>query len=526
MQTTAEHISYSNDGKVLDYMKDIKSSFRSDNTDDARLIQEAVNFVRNSHIKSYTHNSSDQSIYAYVQDGDTKELVNIALQLTYTSCSCPKTIWCEHRVAVIFHLYIQQHSLNDWLHEWRKTQREDMVFKLTDRTPAAWNSAFKQLMEPIQSIDLAENPSIFIHSFSIIEEKAAVLSPFEWEWKPLFKLYFSLHALDAAWPYVRYHLDQDATQFAYGKWYIRNWLSSQLVEIADQIESTSQKPKFFETDPFHAELKVLARHIMLNLDGLFEKRFQVYKKLWQTLFTDQHERAKEVTLLEQRTEQQTHLLLTFFQLLSGNETDISVTSDDEHYNVAQWLPLAEFAEEEGLDEALYAIMEAILPNIGYYFQEVVPPSRKSGFARKIDGLLEIANFPEDEREKMFGLYEELGVDVYADFLIERERFEEWAALMHHYQIPYDIAEAGGLKVAILNDPASVLPLLHVYVQQFINEKNRQSYRRAVNIMKKMKVCCRKSNKVDFWNNYVDHLQTKHRRLRALLEEIEKGNVYL
>ena len=75
-------------------------------------------------------------------------------------------------------------------------------------------------------------------------------------------------------------------------------------------------------------------------------------------------------------------------------------------------------------------------------------------------LLESADFPEDEREKMFSHYGETGVDVYADFLVERERFHEWAALMHRYSVSYEVAEAGGLKVALAIDPAAVLPLLH------------------------------------------------------------------
>lgn len=526
MQTTAEHISYLHDHELQDYMNDIKNTFRSDNSLDVETIQKAITFVRSGAIQSYTHDPSKQVISVYLLDNEEKITVNLALHQSHAICSCDKTQWCEHRIAVVFHLYIQQHSLNDWLHEWRKTQREEMIFKLSERTPEAWNRSLAQLMEPIRTIDLSENPSIFIHSFSLIEDKAMPLAPFEWEWKPLFNLFFHLHAINAAWSYIQYHLDEDATQFAYGKWYVRNWLSDQLEKISTQIQSVAQKPKLFETDPFHDELKVLVRNIVLYQPGLFEKKFRIYKELWQTLFTHAKMRTEEVILLQQINAPDTTILLTYLQLLDGREMDIVVSLDQATDSIDKWLPLAEFAEEEALDEALHTIMEAILPHIGDYFQNVVPLSRRPHFARKIDGLLETADFPEAEREKMFTLYGELGVDVYADFLIERERFQEWAALMHHYKVPYDIAEAGGLKVAILNDPPSVLPLLHIYVQQFIEEKNRQSYRRATNLLKKMKISCRKSNKHDFWNAYVNQLRNKHRRLRALLEEIEKGNVYL
>ena len=116
---------------------------------------------------------------------------------------------------------------------------------------------------------------------------------------------------------------------------------------------------------------------------------------------------------------------------------------------------------------------------------------------------------------MFAQYGEPGIDVYADFLVERERFAEWAALMHRYGVSYDGAEAGGLKLALTTDPAAVLPLLHTYAMSFINEKNRQSYRRAVKLFKKMKAGSKKSGKTDFWNRYIDTVREKNRRLRAL-----------
>ena len=148
------------------------------------------------------------------------------------------------------------------------------------------------------------------------------------------------------------------------------------------------------------------------------------------------------------------------------------------------------------------------------------------FVRTIDGLFEAADFSEELRESMFAHYGDAGIDVYADFLVERERFAEWAALMHRYGVSYDGAEAGGLKLALTKDPAAVMPLLHTYAMKFIKEKNRHSYRRAVKLFKKMKAGSKKSGKTDFWNQYIDTVREKNRRLRALMEEMEKGNLNL
>ena len=158
------------------------------------------------------------------------------------------------RVAVVFHLYLQFHSLTDWLHEWRRTETEQMAFKISDRTPEAWNDVLSRLMNPIRTIGLNENPAVFIHKFSIIEQNATPLVPFEWEWKPLFDVYFRWHALEAAWPYVLFHLGEKGSSFSYGKWYVKNWLTEQLGKLKDSVTSIASKPRLFETDPFYEQL--------------------------------------------------------------------------------------------------------------------------------------------------------------------------------------------------------------------------------------------------------------------------------
>lgn len=527
MQMTVERVSYLHENELIDYMNDIKHSFRPDESDEALEIQEAVKFVRSGAVDSYSYNPSEKKITALIASGDEQIKVHLSFDKMSASCTCKEVGWCTHSIAVVFHLYLQFHSLTDWMHEWRRTQTEQMIFSISERTPEAWNDTLARLMNPIRIIGLMENPAVFIHKFSLIEQKAMPLIPFEWEWKPYFDVYYRLHALEAAWPYVIFHLGDEATSFSYGKWYVKNWLTDQLTKINDGAKAIASKPRLFETDPFHDQLRVLVRSFMLEQTGLFDKRFRVYRIFWQYLFTDKLLREKEQELLKQNNTGDASILVAFFQVLQGHEEELQILIDQvSPDDFTKWLPLAHLAEHNDQIASLAIIMRAFLPHIGDYLLENVPLSSRPSFARKIDGLLETADFEEDERERMFAYYGETGVDVYADFLIERERFTEWAALMHRYRVPYDIAEAGGLKIALQEEPAAALPLLHLYAQSFIEEKNRQSYRRAVNLFKKMKTSCRKSGKHEFWNQYTNTVREKYRRLRALMEEMEKGNLYL
>lgn len=523
---TVERVSYLHKNELNNLMNDIKHAFRSNIDEEARMIQQAIRLVRGNAVASYSYDASKRTVSALINQVDQPKVQILFDQLQIT-CNCGEPHWCEHRLATVFHLYAQFSSLTDWIQEWRRIETEQMVFKIANRTPEAWNDVLSRLMNPIRIIGLNENPAVFIHKFSLIEQKATPLYPFEWEWKPLFDVYFRLHALEAAWPYIHFHLGENASSFSYGKWYVKNWLSDQLGKIKDDVKSIASKPKLFETDPFHAELKEAVRNFTLTHTGLFDERFLVYRTFWQDFFVDKKIRSEEQQILTQEELPDAAMLIAFFYVIEGqNEQLESLTKNVQKADFSKWLSLANLAEYDDNIDALAIIMEAILPFVGDHLSHSISISKRPSFVRRIDGLLEAADFPEAQREQMFFYYGDTGVDVYADFLVERHRFQEWAALMHRYQVSYDIAEAGGLKIALATDPAAVLPLLHLYAARFIEEKNRQSYRRAVNIYKKMKVGSRKSGKHEFWNRYIDTVREKNRRLRALMEEMEKGNLYL
>lgn len=526
MFMSPEKISSMLEMEIEDYMEEIKEHFEPNNPIHANTLQDAVTLVRRGAISQYSFDEISFKLTATVTDTE-EHFVRFLINLDESSCTCFDTGWCAHKVAVMFDLYLQFYSLTEWMNLWRRKATSQMQLKIAKRTPEEWHATLQSLLQPIQEMDLGENPSIFIHKFSIINQKAAPLYPFEWEWRPLFDLFYRLNALKIAWPYVSYYLDNDARSFSYGKWYVRNWLTEQLNHIEDSLHTLSTKRRLFETDPFYDYLQHAVRSFMVDSDALFKERFRIYRQFWQFLFTDKLTREKECEALERIDHGPVKQMLAYFGILNGDYSRIQTLDDAiSMEQLADWLPLADVAEDENAEEALAMLMNALIPHIGEYFNSFVQPSDRPQFVRHIDGLLESAQLSEEVRESMFFHYGKAGAEAYADFLVERERFTEWAALMQRYNISYETAEANGLKIALRDDPVAVLPLLHVYTLKFIEERNRQSYRRAVRVLKKMKTSAKKSGKVEFWNDYVEQLRSKYRRLRALMEEIEKGNLSL
>lgn len=526
MVGSPERISSILEYEIEDYMEEIKNYFEPNNPIHADTLQAAVTLVRRSGISDYSFDDITYQLSATVTD-DEEQYVRFMVNEQESSCSCFDTGLCVHKVAVIFDLYLQFYSLTEWMNTWRRKATSQMQLKIAKRTPEEWHATLQTLLQPMKEIDLGENPSIFIHKFSIVNQKAAPLYPFEWEWRPLFDLFYRLNALKISWSYVSYYLDNDARSFSYGKWYVRNWLTEQLNHIEDSLHALSTKRRLFETDPFYDYLQLAVRALIVDEQTMFQERFRVYRQFWQFLFTDKLTREKEVEALAAIQHGPKEQLLAYFGILNGELDSLqSLDSFISTEQLANWLPLADVAEEEDEVEALALLMDALIPYVGEYFNTYIQPSDRPQFVRHIDGLLESADLSEEVRESMFFHYGKAGSEAYADFLIERERFTEWAALMQRYNISYEIAEANGLKIALRDDPAAALPLLHVYTLKFIEERNRQSYRRAVRVMKKMKSSAKKSGKTEFWNAYVEQLRIKYRRLRALMEEIEKGNLSL
>lgn len=523
---TVERVSYLHENEIMELMDDIKRHFHPSRTEDAQMIQRAVSAIRRNPVSSYIYNEAKRVATASIYTHDTYQ-VQLSFQDRDLQCSCHEEDWCIHRMIVVFHMFLQYHSLTDWIRDWRRMETEQLKMDMNKRTPEAWNETLSQMMNPIRIIGLNENPAIFIHKFSLIHQKVIPMSPFEWEWKPIFELFYRLHALEAAWPYVYYHLGDSENSFSYGKWYVRNWLTEQLEKMEDAVHSLSSKRQLFEADPFYEDLRQQVRTFAVDENGLFPERFRLYRTFWLHLFQQKALRIEEQNMLKTLQKEEVYPLLAFFHMIDHDYDQLrKMTTHISEESFGEWFALTDLADFEEDEEALFILMKALLPFIQAYLTKTVNRSKREVFVRRIDGLLESANFPEEEREKMFPLYGSAGVYVYADFLIERERFKEWAAFMHRYRVSYDIVEASGLKIALRDDPEAVLPLLHLYATKLIEERNRQSYRRAVNLFKKMKNGAKKVSKHDFWNRYVDTVMEKNRRLRALMEEMEKGNLKL
>ncbi|NOU92040.1 hypothetical protein GC093_02155 [Paenibacillus sp. LMG 31456] len=111
---------------------------------------------------------------------------------------------------------------------------------------------------------------------------------------------------------------------------------------------------------------------------------------------------------------------------------------------------------------------------------------------------------------------------YTAYLLKANRFKAWVDLQLANRVSPLNLYALDLKNVEANDPSLLLPLYHQAVERCIAEKNRNSYKMAVKLLKKLHAYYKQLEKLNTWEEYIYRLANRYSRLRALQEELRKG----
>jgi len=115
-------------------------------------------------------------------------------------------------------------------------------------------------------------------------------------------------------------------------------------------------------------------------------------------------------------------------------------------------------------------------------------------------------------------------ELYEEKLIESGQWERW--------IDYQISAGGDpmdFRVAQLapidkNAPEALLPFYHQAVERYVLLKNRDGYKTAVKLLKRLAKLYKRLKRENRWEEFLEAFAGKHSRLRALQEELRKGNL--
>ncbi|MCR2804319.1 SWIM zinc finger family protein [Paenibacillus soyae] len=105
-----------------------------------------------------------------------------------------------------------------------------------------------------------------------------------------------------------------------------------------------------------------------------------------------------------------------------------------------------------------------------------------------------------------------------------KRYEDWADLQLFVGVKPEEIDSPELREVAKTAPHTLLPLYHQSIDAAIGSRNRQGYRLAVKLLKKLEKLYKGTKESGKWDVYLAELVAKNQRLRALQEELWKGKI--
>lgn len=490
-----------------------------------RRFRQAAMMVRNDWLRLL---QSDQTgIVRFAFPGFPQPEAEVRLYNPRAVCSVHGDRGCEHTTAAYFALYQRFASLSDWLAEWRHSSSQtNAPLRTAQKTPEAWRDVFVQLTGTFPSI--GENlPFHMISSaVTLYRQQVKEAEPLEQEWKPLFRLYaglFGFRAVTAGAP-------SGGFSIGYDRWQYGRLLDSVTEGIREELKLLSLSRRLFAADPFYQDLEELIRTLTLSSESEQGRWLSVYREMWESLFNKDDARRRELEALRRlqndgESAPALRLMTAYLEVLLGRRTSglDSPLQESDLPLFPSYLEMASSLSENGHDEEARHLLMSLVPQIGHYMESVSFLDQRMASGKLAD-LCRETGVPDETASDILFRCGSAAEAEYAEFLLSRGHYREWAAYHHLNRSGLERIERTGLKTMIDEAPMEAVFLMNIHVEEQIAQKNRQNYREAVRVLKKMKRAAKKAGRSEWWSGYMEALRTRYQRLRALMEELEKGGL--
>ncbi|WP_422123993.1 hypothetical protein DHX103_04050 [Planococcus sp. X10-3] len=507
---TVQSLAQQYEETIHNYMAAIEKSLYPARALDEEMVRKAVFLVRHDGVQIQSFNEERLLLEASVKDAHAvRVLLNFEKETAV--CACPQEEMCRHRLAVIFALYQKVGSLSEWVANWRAQEKEQLWTGDKQRSPEQWTKVIQSVWrDPIPDYT-SRNYFYFEQMYEGRLKNALSFVPLEREWKTLFRAYAHFISLAEVWPtYISGTNDVHHSFF-------KTWFEDELHDLRDLLGQLHGQHRTFESDAFFNHLREMVRSFAAVRDGSSSQRLTVYQLFWTHLYTGDHLRKSELASFPRPDER----ITAFFAILLKDPLAVKKIAP---YEAHDWIQLAILAEQEKNIQALEIILTAVKPHVKTFLFEGLYTQYRQQYVRTLSRLFSLIQLDEKDWEDLFRQFGHYGLPAYSTYLIEKGLYKQWAELHHLHSSPLYFAEECGLKEVQEAAPDFVLPLYHRYAMSHLEERSRASYKQAVRIWKKMKSACKKSDQMEFWKSYMKEIRTQNKRLRALQEEIEKGNL--
>ncbi|GGD97175.1 SWIM zinc finger family protein [Paenibacillus nasutitermitis] len=504
-------------------------------------------------------NRSDDSLIRAVVAGVEEYLVEIDLRsLRASTCDCPVQGSCKHMVAVLLEYAERSNRPVQPLvnaksmaqsgqppkasspaaaasrasaearkqEAQNKAKLEEQARQIPDTPVLEWYKLFALCTAPLDH-------TTYDHSYvqTALRSIGGIKPPLS----PLLDRLFNLHAL-------LFVLNQ-VTRERQNQWtpYFRGFHTYTAIDdLKAAISSSLEEELALDNDPDPwgriAETLALLRDAMVSQPYKLHHHFEYYDRMWRSWLLPnmddpgtmveeelqqlQPDGNKPGTALSRVPQMLARSRMFYFlgrdpeawALLkeAADETDV-LASDlfaylDELQRSGQWQRLADWLAETGplLNSFEYAVQTAYQNYWNAVCEQL--PDQESSMWQTLAGMLPYSR------------------TVYEEKLLEHGKWQLWMDYtLSSRREPLEF-RVSSLAPIEKNAPEMLLPFYHQAAERYVSQKNRDSYKAAVKLLKRLAKLYKKIKQEPRWEQFISAFAERHSRLRALQEELRKGKL--
>lgn len=509
--------------------EELQKTLDPNNENHQKLIQKGLLLYRQQLV--YQKKTSQSAITAKVQDVTPVEVV-LHNDLNSSHCSCPIEGICRHQLALFFSTYSETGSVFEWVHDWKKNDSSKQILQgmkrgsdlLKAKTPAGvddgvenWLNRFQQAY---QGIDITNE---FVLEVSCKNKYRSLIesSPSLREWKPLFQLFAAYESIKIV---NRICSSQHIRTF-------KRYFDYMLDEADEALKVLSVAAAPFAFDEYLRYLREDCIFLLQEPTYYELELVEFYQLLWTLLFKQsiwrklEHKRLNDI--MEDDQSKRVKIGYIHISILCGYDDlaldEIQKYGSEISYFSSYWL---KYLSEQKPQDRFYQYVNTISAFIPEYLET----------ENEYDRLVFIRSFFQNIDEGSLAdqnplLLEKIYIQAlphtyyqFSDHLFRQEKYKEWVELQQYKGIELEFIDRGKLDMISKNNPSLLMPLYHDAVEFSISNRNRDSYKKAVKYLKKLRTIYKKEKMMDFWDTYLENLLLKTKRLRAFHEECKRGKL--
>jgi hypothetical protein len=505
---------------------------------DKTILKRGWDYYGDGHVREVS--TEGTSIIKAKVSGSSTYKVHIDLSsFMRSSCSCPYGSYCKHMAAVLFEVAEQMgFDPKEFLTGSRSNAVTQQQFDLKPKQAVKLPKATDTCEEWLAYFEKQYANSKVYNAFSVEELYTRAwgqLNKLADDWEPTIRSIYDIQvvlylmqlcdALAKAKSGMYDFFYNAAYYFSKIAKHSREQLTSVLREI--HVEKAQMK--------YSGHLKELAAYVAMNVTResthSYMKWSEVNKLLWSDLLYEKGLVADELARLrkiaadkdrDRDAREAAVAALAHFDIMSEDDENAweRVTTEVKEIRPEDWFGyLQNFAAAEQWDRLLKWLRwlgPVIRKDAAHYASEYLD------FWKEVSATVKV----EDEyREAMVALLP-ASYRHYSRFLLEKEEYQEWADLCLLLNLSPIHIESADLKMVEKADVRVLLPIYHYAAEECIQGKNRDAYKQAVKLLKKLAAAYKKLKQSPRFEAYVQQLGKQYSRYRAFQEELRKGKLII